>query len=401
MDIQNVGFLAKSLQLSSPSAADVANAFRSLSARGTLQISCAPAQIAATLLAAEQAGFYGLRVETGDAPRITAYKGKEGRCYETGRSARYRGSAAATMDDDHHLILGQVRVCEKTARLYVSEAYQGRIDVTEPDPALLARLEKDPAPFDCNTFEADAKALAAAIPPAGAASGGRITVFYPGPFKLLVLGDGSLVHRGRLLRLPVSQARELQRQDGAILDPAGLPGTAAEPLNYRTEYERRGASCLLEDLPLEEAVAAPRKTDLDALDGIPETMKRRLLAMITRGDEHFIITGSDPAQKDGCCPSNEVGVANRLADAGLLDAFCAAPNSDCPVTLYAFAGEIRRRGDKPAFSRNEGLRTTVKDRLEQGPRFSRTLLLRAALAAGLAVALIVLAIAVIRQFRTG
>jgi len=95
MDIQNVGFLAKSLQLSSPTAADVANAFRNLSARGSLQITCAPGEVAAILLAAEHAGFYGLRVETGDALRITAYKGKEGRCYETGRSARYRGSAAA------------------------------------------------------------------------------------------------------------------------------------------------------------------------------------------------------------------------------------------------------------------------------------------------------------------
>ena len=399
MDIQNVSFLSKTLQLTSPSAADVANAFRSLSAKGTLQITCAPGEIAAALLAAERAGFFGLRVERGDAFRIVAHKGKEGRCYETGRSAEYRGAAAATMDDDHHLLRGKVRVCEKTARLYVSEAYQGRIQVTDPDPALLARLDKDPAPFDCDTFEADAKALAASIPATGPSSADRITVFYPGPFKLLVLADGALVHRGRLLRIPVPQARELERQDGAILDPAGLPGAAVDPANYRAEYERHGAACLLEAPAPEEESRAPRKTDLAALDEIPESMKRRLLALLSRGDEHFILTGSDPAQKDGCCPSNEVGVANRLADAGVLDSFCAAPNTDCPVTLYAFAGEIRRQGDKPAFVRNEALRAAAKERLEQGPALSRKLALRIALVALMAAAIVTLAIALYRQIR--
>lgn len=401
MDIQNVGFLAKSLELASPKAADVAAAFRSLSARGTLEIACLPAEVPAALLAAEQAGFFGMTVHYGAPLRIAAHKGKEGRCYETGRSAEYRGFAAAVMDDDHHLLLGKVRVCEKTARVYSSLAYQGRIEVTEADPALLARLEKDPAPFDCDTFEADAKALVARVAGGAAASGDRITVYYPGPFKLLVLADGSLVHRGRLLRLPVAQARELARQDGLILDPAGLPGAAADPPDYRIEWAKRGAACLLDDLPPDDAARPRRRTDLDALDAVPETMKRRLLAMITRGDEHFILTGSDPAQAEGCCPSTEVGVANRLADAGVLDAFSAAPNTDCPVTLYAFAGEIRRQGEKPAFTRHEALRSAVKARLESGPRLSRTLVLRGLLALGLLAALIAIAAALIRQLRAG
>jgi hypothetical protein len=399
MDIQNVRFLSQTLKLASPSAADVVAAFGSLSARGTLEITCKPEEIATLLLAAERASFFGLRLERGEVLRITAHKGKEGRCYDTGRLAQYRGSAAATMDDDHHLLLGKVRVCEKTARLYSSEAYLGRIEVTPPDPGLLERLDKDPAPFDCDTFEADAKALAARVPAAGASSADRITVFYPGPFRLLILADGSLVQRGRLLRIPIPQARELERMDGAILDPAWLPGAAVDPPNYRTEYERHGAACLLEDLPLEAGPYRPRKTELGALDEIPESMKRRLLALVSRGDEHFILTGSDPAQQDGCCPSNEVGVANRLADAGVLDSLCAAPNTECPVTLYAFSGEIRKQGGKPAFVRNEVLRVAVKDRLEHGPGLSRKLVVRIAFVALLAAAMVTLAMAIYRQLR--
>jgi hypothetical protein len=398
MDIQNVGFLAKILSLASPTPGDLQNAYRGLSARGSVVITCAPAEIAAMLLAAEQAGFFGMRV---DGERITAHKGKEGPCHDTGRLARYRGAAAAVMDDDHHLLSGRLRVCEKTARLYSSEAYQGSIDVTEPDPALLARLEKNPAPFDCDTFEADAKALAASLPAAPAAAAEGATVFYPGPFKLLILGDGSMVRRGRLVRLSADQARELEWRDGARIHPADPPGTAGDPENYSTLYRERGAACLLDEISPEGPGKAPRTPDLDALDGAPETMKRRIAALLTRGDEYFILTGSDPAQKDGCCPSNEVGVANRLVEAGILDAQGASSNSDCPVTLYAPAGELRPRGGRPSFVRNESLRAALRDRLEKGPRLSRKALLRIVLMALMAAAVVTLGVALYRQVRGG
>src|SRR5436190_1612213 len=104
MDIQNVGFLARTVRLESPKPADLQNAYRTLSARGTVVITGAAAEIPALLLAAERAGFHGLRV---DGSAITAHKGKEGPCHDTGRSARYGGSAAAVLDDDHHLLSGR------------------------------------------------------------------------------------------------------------------------------------------------------------------------------------------------------------------------------------------------------------------------------------------------------
>lgn len=390
MDIQNVGFLARTLTLTSPKPADLQNAYRGLSARGSVVIVCTPSEIAGVLLAAEQAGFFGLRVEDG---RITAHKGKEGPCHDTGRTARYRGAAAAVMDDDKHLLFGTVRVCEKTGRLYSSDAYQGRIDVSEPDPALLSRLEKDPAPFDCDTFEADAKTLSSTITPTGT-GGERVAAFYPGPFKLLILGDGTMVPRGKLVLLPAVQARELERRDGVRVDPSGVPGPAAEPSNFATLFRDQGAACLLGDFG---PATPPRKADLDAIDEAPEAMKRRLQTLITRGEEFFILTGSDPAQKDGCCPSNEVGIANLLVERGILDSRGELANSECPVTLYAFAGELRAGAGKPTFTRNEALRAAVKARIESGPRLSRKALVRLALVVVLAAALLSLGVALLRH----
>ena len=387
MDIQNVGFLAKTLTLASPSPADLQNAYQGLSARGSVAITCAPAELEATLLAAERAGFFGMKVDGG---RITAHKGKEGPCHDTGRTARYAGAAAAVMDDDKHLIFGSVRVCEKTGRLYSSEAYHGRVEVSEADPTLLARLEKDPAPFDCDTFQADAAKLASTLS-SPAAGGERSAVLYPGPFKLLILADGTMVRRGTPVRLPVEPARALERQDGAVAAPAG-----SDPQNFASLYREQGAAFLLGDLA---PARPPKSADLDALDELPEAMKRRLQSVVARGEEYFILTGSDPAQKDGCCPSNDVGLANRLVEKGILDARGELANSECPVTLYAFASEIRPGTGKPVFVRNEALRAAVRGRLESGPRWSRKAAIRLALVAVLVAAVFILGVALYRQFR--
>lgn len=388
MDVRNVGFLAKTLALASPTPADLQNAYRGLSARGSVTITCAPAEVAGVLGAAEQAGFFGMRV---DGTTIVAHKGKDGPCHDTGRSARYRGAAKAVLDDDHHLLSGTLRVCEKTGRLYASEAYRGLIEVTDGDPALHARLEKDPAPFDCDTFEADAKSLAASIG-AVPAGGNPVTVFYPGPFKLLILADGTMIRRGRLLRLPADRARELQA-DGLLVSPA-LPGTPVDPPNYAALYREHGAACLL---GFDESTRPARRADFDALDEMPQAMKRRLQAVLSRGEEYFILTGSDPAQKDGCCPSNDVGLANRLVDAGILEARGELANSDCPVTLYAFATEIRPGAGKPVFVRNESLRAAVRDRLERGPRLGSKAVVRLALAVVFIAALVTMGVALWRQ----
>lgn len=425
MDTQNVGFLAVTLSLRSPSASDLQKAYLGLSARGTVSIACTPVALPATLLAAEQSGFFGMKVtgiavtalEAKEGPcdnvgptvlhlgsaavlaGIAAYKGKEGPCHDTGRTARYLGSAAAVLDDDHHLLYGTLRICEKTARLYGSDAYSGLIEVSEAQGALLARLERDPVPFDCDTFEADAKALAASLSAPARSGGPTAAVFYPGPFRLLILRDGTMVRRGRIVRISETAARELADREGAWLVPEPVPGSAAPPQNFSELYRERGAACLLDSLA--GASASPKGSAFDALDLIPAAMRRRLLALISRGEEYFILTGSDPAQKDGCCPSNEVGVANGLVDAGILQSQGTTSGADCPVTLYAFASEIRSAGGKPAFSRNGPLRDAVRARLEGGPRLGPRVLARLALAVLLAAAVVTLAVALVRQLHRG
>jgi hypothetical protein len=358
---------------------------------GPTKIPYAPADLARALIDAERTGYHGLRVENG---HIIAWKGKAGPCYDTGRTARYTGSAAAAMDDDRHLLYGTLRVCEKTARIYAAAAYAGWTEVSAPDAALMARLETSPAPFDCDTFQADAAALASTLTEAGA-SGERTGVFYPGPFKLLILRDGTMVPRGRWVRLPGVSARELEQKDGATLDAGRL---AEEPANYIALFKSKGAACLLD-----ETVASPNESRpalLMALNEASDSMRRRLQAMIERGDPYFILTGSDPSLKDGCCPSNEVGEANRLARAGILDALGASPNSDCPVTIYAFAGEIKK-GDAPDFERNEPLRAAVRDRIQKGRELSPRILLRIALVIVGLLSLLALGFGIYRQVKGG
>ena len=347
MESQSVGILAREKTLTSPHPTHVDEAFRTLSPQGTLTIVCRATEVAALLMAAERAGFRSMRVDRSDGLKILAHKaGPQG--------AGYRGPAAAAVDDEGRLLLN---------------------GADAPKPG------SDP-------FLADAKRLVAWLGlPAGTKD--RVVVFYPGPFKLLILKDGAIVRRGQPIRLPAEQAKELEQQEGAWLNPK-IWSVATDPRNYAALYRERGAICLLESLD---------PPDLDALDSAPETMRKRLLTLIERGEDYFLLTGSDPGQKDGCCPSNDVGAANQLVQAGILSATDSMTNPDCPVTIYAFASEIRKLLEKPTFVRNEVLRAAVKERIVKGPRLSGKLILRLGLVILMAAALAVLAFALFRQFR--
>lgn len=109
---------------------------------------------------------------------------------------------------------------------------------------------------------------------------------------------------------------------------------------------------------------APRTEDLDALDAVSPAMRKRLQAMIARGDPHFILTGSDPAATGGCCPSNEVGHAGRLVAAGILESWqpCGGDNA-CPSRFYAFRDEREPGAAPPVYRVNQPLRDRVAARL--------------------------------------
>lgn len=347
METQGVGILAREQTLTSPPPEHVLRSFHALSPQGTLTILCRPTEVSALLATAERAGFRGMRVDRSEGLKIFAFKTPP-------QGGGYSGPAAAALDDEGRLMLNGA----------------------EPDPRGRDR------------FDADAKRLVAWL---GLSAGtkDRVVVFYPGPFRTLILKDGSMVRRGHPVRLPAEQAKELEKAEGAWVNPK-IWSAATDPKNYGALYRERGAVCLLE---------GDRPAELDAVDEASVDMKRRLTTVIDRGEDYFVLTGSDPGQKDGCCPSNEVGDANALVQAGVLSSSVESGNSDCPATIYAFGAEIRKLGDKPSFVRNEPLRAAVKDRILRGPRLSRKLIIRLALVAIGAIALAVLTVTVFKQLR--
>jgi hypothetical protein len=264
------------------------------------------------------------------------------------------------MDDDHHLIFGTIRVCEKTGGLYTLPPYEGLLTVTEGDAGMLDRLETDPIPFDCSTFEPDAERLAARAFVPSVPGEPTIAVFYPGPFSLLVLRDGTILRRGNGIQIAMQLVKDLQDRDGLIFIPPHRAQEADRPIHYPSAYRSAGAGCLLGaavttvvgsiavpdegiEVPLSEQV-------LDALAKSSSHLRQRLHRLIEGEEPYFILTGSDPKDSQGCCPSTHVGEANRLVDMGLLSCYrenAAADN--CTTTIYAFAGEIKVRDNQPEF----------------------------------------------------
>ena len=363
-------FFAQTVHLDFPTAADVEAGYLELPATGRALVTCRLADIATVLTSLERAGFFGMHVRmpgaAGGAVFIDAFKGKEGACYDTGKTAIYRGCAAAVLDDDHHVLAGETRICEKTAGLYASPIYAGAVDVSSGDPELLARLEHDPEAFDCDTFEADVKKLVATLAREPGDHGACVCTFYPGPFKLLILQDGTVLRRGEATLVAGKHAQQLGAKDGCVVLEGQHAADAASSDNFIDAYRAEGTIFLLSDTPLESAFCQSKNIDMAVLEGAPESMISRLKKMIERGDGYFILTGSDPRDAFGCCPSGDVGASNRLVEAGLLDCWHPpAPPQSCSSTVYAFSGEIRVDGEKPSFTINSDFRRTVMDRLGQ------------------------------------
>jgi len=352
--------------LNHPDEAAVRDAFTRLPKRACVELHCPWSRRLAMQKTLVDLGAFAICLRpTADFQevRITALKGKVGACFETGRSATYGGAALAVMDDDHHLIVGTIRVCEKTGGLYTLPPYRGLLTVTEGDAALIRRLEMDPLPFDCNTFEQDADRLATgAFAPAQTGAPFSV-VFYPGPFSLLVLQDGSILRRGICATVPAQFVKDLEQKDGLLPAPPTMAAEAEHPTSYPSAYRTLGAGCLLDEPKLAKAnpdaaatvdrSAEPAPEALTALRTSSEETQQRLRRLIDGQEPYFILTGSDPRDAVGCCPSPEVGEANRLVEAGLLACHrTPAPADACSTTLYAFVGEVGVRDDKPEFSIN-------------------------------------------------
>ena len=92
------------------------------------------------LAAFEDAGFYGLQIEKWEerpwriieglefrSVTVTAYKGKEGPCWERNQAVIYKGPWKEVCDDDQHIYKRGVRtaVCDKTFKILSQSPYGG------------------------------------------------------------------------------------------------------------------------------------------------------------------------------------------------------------------------------------------------------------------------------------
>jgi hypothetical protein len=359
-------FFSQRAQVASASAGAVREAFAALPRRGCLVCECRWEQRLEILSTLEACGAFAIRLEplSGfESVRIVALKGKSGPCYDTGRRAVYRGRAAAVLDDDAHLIVGEIRVCEKTGGFYALSPYRDWLSVTDADPALTARLATDPVPFDCATFDADSRRLAATLENAQCPTvgGQRLATVYPGPFRAVVLADGSVARRGAAVRVSAEEATK----NGFLRLPLEREGEAQACESYAAAFHARGAAFVLEPLSVPAArgasfadVKALGGPALAALRAATGDVKRRLLQLIDAREPYWVLTGSDPAAAGGCCPSTTVGEANRLVAAGALQSYAPpAPADACTVTFYAFPGEIGgQTSGEPSFRLLEDVR---------------------------------------------
>lgn len=242
-------YAERSVRVENPTAEAVREAFAALPRQGSLACICRWERRLEILAALEEAGAFAIRMEPENgfaSIRIAALKGKSGPCYDTGRRAVFRGEAAAVLDDDRHLIVGEIRVCEKTGGIYALGPYRDVIAVTEADPALLARLDSEPVPFECNTFDADSGRLAEKVGNVQRSTfkAQCVAVVYPGPFRALVLSDGSVVMRG--VAALVSEAEVAS--NGLVRLPPEHAGEARPCDSYRAACQERGAAFILEPL---------------------------------------------------------------------------------------------------------------------------------------------------------
>jgi hypothetical protein len=353
------------LLLEYPDAEAIRNAYRELPRQGVVFLTTKSDRLGQTLRELEATGFYGLQINTEDLDlldlEIAAFKGKQGPCYETGRDATYRGAGLAVLDDDNHLCVGSMRVCEKTGGLWAREPYTGKIEVTEANPELLQKLDLDPVPFDCNTLERDAAELRRLVGKPDA--GPREPLFYGGPFRALVLRDGTLMRRGEATPVPASMVDELLDQGAKR---AGQNVTVKENEFFQQRYDQDGAACLLGDLPLAETFSNTGELRMEALAEVGEPMRRRLQHLIERGDIQFVLTGSDPRNPFGCCPDPQVLDANKLVENGVLSSYrTPTPPDSCPTTLYAMRGELQAAAGKPVVQINPQFREQVARELQK------------------------------------
>ncbi len=340
----------------------IEQAYSKLARWGALETACRVKELPKALELIENAGFFGLNIKfiNNQSALISARKGKDGPCYDTGRTAFYLGSALAVLDDDNHFIYKSIRVCEKTGSVYGSKTYKGHLRVTPADKKLIKTIGTDPVPFNCDTFEKDTLLLSSMVK--YSAEKPETPLLYPGPFKKIILKNGTIIRRGEISLVSAKTARGLVKTEQCItLNPGNLFAEPAIPSNFQKEYKKSGPFFILDKIPAAAPITVLKSSEFEKLINLPDELRNKLQSVIKHKIPYFVITGSDPRIAGGCCPSIEVYFANKLAKAGILSSWMPPLSKDaCTMTVYAFKGEMRDiKTGEPKFKINSPFRAKV------------------------------------------
>jgi hypothetical protein len=316
----------------------------------------------------EEIGFVGIEIPyyllDGKYISVSGFKGKHGPCYNTGLSAIYNGSALAAFDDDNHLLTRgkESAICEKTGNIYKFPPYRGLINIIGEPGESERKQDLSYEEFNLYSLDDELSTLYARLRNSNIEKN-RHSAFYPGPFKTLVLADGTIIKRGEVNSVAESLLNDLVRHDRFIKLKSG---SGPEPVFFQNEYEDHGPRCLQMDQKVNESNTEVHQVDLKQIDLNSLKLASRLRGLIDQDRKYFILTGSDPADELGCCPSDEVGEANKLVSAGLLSSVTQESYGDtCPVSYYAFRDEIFVQDGEIEFSKNAQIRREVRQLLRK------------------------------------
>jgi hypothetical protein len=336
--------------------------YRSLPRRAEIIVNVPSPAIEQALAAMEAAGFIAMNVMAIDSGNesgnITAHKGKSGPCFNTGRHASYLGSALAALDDDNHILIAGTKtpVCEKTANIYQLPVYEKLLHCSDAEKELLSRLDDEPAEFNCSTLEEDLERLFNMLRYADKADEFEYA-YYPGPFRMIILNDGSIIKRGMVNAIPKKEVASLQQKDNIRIV---RPAQTIPPLRYQELYSVYGARSILNITSSGTISAKNSQINFNELNKLSPELKSRLFDLIDKDRKFFVLSGTDLNIKYGCCPSTEVTGANRLVEAGILDSFQQPAADDaCPVTIYAFRNEITSKDDNLQFEIDRKFRNII------------------------------------------
>ena len=350
------------LNTHNPSQNDIEEIYRNLENFKSVLFSVSENKIVEICRDLEICGFVALKIiqqRNEMLFNIKAWKGKHGPCYDTKRTVIYEGEALAVIDDDYHVLIrgDEQAICEKTAQVhmltpYVHSKVSGGTEVKSEDM---------PLPFDCDDLDQCTRVLLEKIEKT--AEEDCVQLFYTGPYKVVVLEDGSIMRRGVVNRISNKWA-ELCKQEGAIENKNAL---APEVKYFNLQTLSDTIDAFVKNPPAKNGQSAELvfkescELEMNACDHILPKFKNKLLKVIENKQTYFLLTGSDPDDKLGCCPSEEVGSANSLVQAGVLSKIQAESDSqNCPVQIYAFRNEIK---DLEKFEIDFEFRKKVEKRL--------------------------------------